>query len=68
MAHPDPFDTGQLTAELQDMLLEDAQAICHALWCDLCASRDIALRALALGGWDEITFIERLAKEGISSE
>lgn len=60
MAHPPVYDRAQLDRELQDMLLEDASAILHALSCEACASRDLALSALALGGWTEIEFLERL--------
>ena len=68
MAHPNPFDTEQLTQELQSMLLDDAPAICHALWCEGCNVRDVALSALALAGWDEIEFIVTLERLGIPSE
>jgi hypothetical protein len=56
MTHPDPLDQAQLEAELRDLLRADADAVCHALTCPLCGVKTLALRALALAGWDEASW------------
>jgi hypothetical protein len=62
MAHPEPYDRDKLDRELQDMILEDAPAVTHALWCELCGARDIALTAIGLAGWTEVEYLEALAR------
>lgn len=53
-----------LEAELQAMILEDAAAVSHALVCPRCESKDIALHALALAGWEESDFWAALDRRG----
>jgi hypothetical protein len=62
MAHPEPLDREKLDRELQGLILEDAAAISHALHCPICDCRDVALRALALAGWEELDFLYRLGQ------
>lgn len=57
MTHPHPFDREQLDRELQDLIREDRAAISHALMCPICESREVALSALALAGWEELDFL-----------
>lgn len=58
------FDHAGLEAELQEMLLEDAAAVSHALVCPRCESKDVALHALALAGWEEADFWAALDRRG----
>lgn len=50
-----------MTRELREMLLRDGDAVTHALYCLKCDTRDIALRALALGDWEEVDYLMALA-------
>jgi len=44
------------------MLLKDGHAVTHALFCQRCGTRDMAVRALALADWDELDYLEALAR------
>lgn len=68
MTHPQPFDREQLDRELQAMLIQDAGAVHHALYCSLCDSREVALSALALAGWTELEFLWAAALVGDEHE
>ncbi len=56
------FAAEKLQRELRDMLLKDGHAVTHALFCQRCGTRDMAVRALALADWDEIDYLEALAR------
>jgi len=56
------FAAEKLQRELRDMLLGDGDAVTHALFCQRCGSRDTAVKALALADWDELDYLEALAR------
>jgi len=56
------FVAEELQRELRDMLLNDGPAITHALYCKRCGTRDTALKALSLADWDELDYLEALAR------
>jgi len=64
--HP-PCDLEGLRRELRDMLMVDASTILHALYCQVCGTRDTAERALALADWDVVQFLEHLGETWGSS-
>lgn len=65
MGAHEPLDRAGLEAELRDMLRADDKAVSHALVCPLCDSRDTALHALALAGWDEVLWWQDLSRRGV---
>jgi len=56
------FAAEKLQRELREMLLEDGHAVTHALFCQRCGTKDTALKALALADWDELAYLEALAR------
>lgn len=55
------YPADKLRRELRDMLLEDADAITHALFCTWCETKEVAENALRLADWDTVDFLCALA-------
>lgn len=51
-----------LQRELRDMLLADADAVMHGLYCPRCGLQDLARKCLDLAGWEEIEYLNAVAR------
>lgn len=48
----------KLERELRDMLLQDAVAVFHGLYCEACGYGETSRAALSLAGWSERDFLD----------